>query len=130
MQSKEKKKSKKTVSQIIFDSTANKLISENDAFTKQFRNAKSINELLDLATLPNLSVNNALKLISSITNEINSGKSQVGNVETDKRFINLRKMVKVNDQTGTNANTSSNDLSQYSQLSTPAMINVSIIFLC
>lgn len=75
--------------------------------------------------LPNLSMNNALKLISSITNQINSGKSQLVNIEADERFIHLRKIVK----TGTEIRTANDDLSRYSQLSTPAMIEVNVIFI-
>lgn len=73
--------------------------------------------------LQNLSINNALKLISSITNQINSGKSQIANIETDDRFIHLRKIVKNDDIKR------SDDLSQYSDLSTPAMIEVNAIFI-
>ncbi|KAL6422069.1 hypothetical protein ACFW04_010850 [Cataglyphis niger] len=95
--------------------------SENDTiFSKQFQAAKSINDLLDLAMLSNLSMNNALKLISSITNQINSGKSQTVDIEADERFIHLRKIIKF----GNKIKTSNDDLSQYSQLSTPAMIKV------
>lgn len=99
----------------------------NTVFFKQFQAAKSVNDLLDLAILPNLSTNNALKLISSITNQINSGKSQIADIETDERFIHLRKIVKNSDEKKTHE-VSSNDLSKYSQLSTPAMIAVSVIF--
>lgn len=100
--------------------------SENDTiFSKQFQAAKSINDLLDLAMLSNLSMTNALKLISSITNQINSGKSQIVDIEADERFIHLRKIVKF----GNKIKTSNDDLSQYSQLSTPAMIKVNTIFI-
>lgn len=96
-------------------------------FTKQFQAATSVNDLLDLAIIPNLSTVNALKLISSITNQINSGKSQIVNVEADERFIHLRKIVQFGSET---KNISlSDDLSKYSQLSTPAMIAVSISYL-
>lgn len=98
----------------------------NTVFFKQFQAAKSINDLLDLAVLPNLSTSNALKLISSITNQINSGKSQIIDIETDERFIHLRKIVKNSEKRIHEA--SSNNLSKYSQLSTPAMIAVSVIF--
>lgn len=94
----------------------------NTVFFKQFQAAKSINDLLDLAVLPNLSTSNALKLISSITNQINSGKSQIIDIETDERFIHLRKIVKNSEKRIHEA--SSNNLSKYSQLSTPAMIAV------
>jgi len=92
----------------------------NDSFSKQFEAAKSINDLLDLATITDLSQNNALKLISKITNQINSRKSQVSHIETDDRFIHLQKILKNNN----NINTKQlcDDLSQYSELSTPAMI--------
>jgi len=93
-------------------------------FSKQFQAAKSVNDLLDLAILPNLSTNNALRLISSITNQINSGKSQTTDVEADERFIHLRKIAK--GSSGIKARETSNNLSKYSQLSTPAMIAVSI----
>lgn len=105
-------------------------ISQNNNFTKNFQAAKSVNDLLDIATLSNLSVPNALKLMSRIMNEINSGRSQMTNIETDKRFIHLRKMVKTNNRTKANIEISSDDLSQYSQLSTPAMISVSTIVIC
>jgi len=99
--------------------------SETDTiFSKQFQAAKSVNDLLDLAILPNLSTNNALRLISSITNQINSGKSQTIDVEADERFIHLRKIAK---GSGIKTHETSNNLSKYSQLSTPAMIAVSII---
>lgn len=75
--------------------------------------------------LPNLSMNNALKLISSVTNQINSGKSQIIDVEADERFIHLRKIVKI----GNEITPSNNNLSQYSQLSTPTMIEVNRIFI-
>ncbi|XP_014479961.1 PREDICTED: protein TBRG4 [Dinoponera quadriceps] len=99
-------------------------ISENDKFVEKFQTAESVNDLLDMAMLPNLSVPNALKLISQITNEINSGKSQVTNIETDQRFVHLRKIVKTNGQIKFDSETSNDydDLSKYSQLSTPAMI--------
>lgn len=104
-----------------------KRTSENDRiFSIQFEAAKSVNDLLNLAVLPSLSKNNALKLISSITNQINSGKSQTVDVETDDRFRHLRKIVKSSGDTRTRAELS-NDLSKYSQLSTPAMIAVSMI---
>lgn len=103
-------------------------MSENDKiFTKQFQAATSVNDLLDLAIMPNLSTNNALKLISSITNQINSGKSQIVNVEADERFIHLRKMVQFDGET--KSTSLSDDLSKYSQLSTPAMISVSTNYL-
>lgn len=78
--------------------------------------------------LPNLSMSEALKLISSITNHINSGKSQINNIEADQRFIHLRKIIQANNEVKNNARISSEDLSQYSQLSTPAMISASITF--
>lgn len=99
----------------------------NTVFFKQFQAAKSINDLLDLAVLPNLSISNALKLISSITNQINSGKSQIIDIETDERFIHLRKIIKSSGEKRTHE-VLSNNLSKYSQLSTPAMIAVSVIF--
>ncbi|KYN34195.1 Protein TBRG4 [Trachymyrmex septentrionalis] len=98
-----------------------RLNDSNTVFFKQFQAAKSINDLLDLAVLPNLSISDALKLISSITKQINSGKSQTLDIEADERFIHLRKIVK-NDESGKVKK--SNDLSEYSQLSTPAMIAV------
>lgn len=104
-------------------------ISENDKFTKKLQAARSVNELLDLAMLPNLSIPNALKLISRIMNEINSGKSRFLNIETDQRFIHLRKMVKTKIDTRTDTRFC-DDLSQYSQLSTPAMISVGIMIIC
>ena len=82
--------------------------------------------MLDLATIPNLSINNALKIISNITNQINSGKSQVADIEADERFVHLRKIV----NTGDDIRTSNDDLSQYTQLSTPAMIQVSMTCIC
>jgi len=100
-----------------------RLNDSNTVFFKQFQAAKSINDLLDLAVLPNLSISDALKLISSITKQINSGKSQTLDIEADERFIHLRKIVK-NDESSKVKK--SNDLSEYSQLSTPAMIAVSI----
>lgn len=112
--------------QTKFYPSEKKWFNKNDTiFSKQFQAAKSINDLLDLAMLSNLSMNNALKLISSITNQINSGKSQIVDIEADERFIHLRKIVKF----GNNIKTSDDDLSQYSQLSTPAMIKVNIIFI-
>lgn len=118
---KEKQQSKKAGIRTKFYTLSEKRwSSESDTiFSKKFQAAKSINDLLDLALLQNLSVNNALKLISSITNQINSGKSQLANIETDKRFIHLRKIVKDGSEIRT-----SDDLSQYSDLSTPAMIEV------
>lgn len=102
------------------------MFSENDTiFFKQFQAAKSINDLLDLAMLPHLSMNNALKLISSVTNQINSGKSQIIDIEADERFIHLRKIVKI----GNEITTTNDNLSQYSQLSTPTMIEVNRIFI-
>ncbi|KYN05768.1 Protein TBRG4 [Cyphomyrmex costatus] len=98
-----------------------RLNENNTVFFKQFQAAKSINDLLDLAVLPNLSKSNALKLISSITNQINSGKSQTLDIEADERFIQLRKIVK---NSGETSNTKLSNLSKYSQLSTPAMIAV------
>lgn len=80
-----------------------------------------------MALLPNLSELDALMLISQITNKMNSGKSQMANIETDQRFIQLRKMVKANNQTKNIDVSFNNDLLQYTQLSTPAMITVSII---
>lgn len=98
-----------------------KWFSENNTiFSKQFQAAKSINDLLNLAMLPNLSMNNALKLISSVTNQINSGKSQIMDIESDERFIHLTKIVKIDNK----ITTSNDNLSQYSQLSTPTMIEV------
>lgn len=123
--------SKETDIQTEFHTTEGKnnrksKMSENDRiFSIQFEAAKSVNDLLNLAVLPSLSKNNALKLISSITNEINSGKSQTVDVETDDRFRHLRKIVKSNGETRTRGELS-NDLSKYSQLSTPAMIAVSM----
>lgn len=75
--------------------------------------------------LPHLSMNNALKLISSVTNQINSGKSQIIDIEADERFIHLRKIVKI----GNEITTTNDNLSQYSQLSTPTMIEVNRIFI-
>ncbi|XP_024890910.1 FAST kinase domain-containing protein 4 [Temnothorax curvispinosus] len=103
-------------------SNRKKWSNENDTiFFKQFQAAKSVNDLLDLAVLPTLSITNALKLISSITNQINSGKSQMVDIETDERFIHLRKLVK---NSGEKTRETSNNLSKYSQLSTPSMIAV------
>lgn len=99
-----------------------KRLNDSNIFFKQFQAAKSVNDLLDLAVLPNLSTSNALKLISSITNQINSGKSQALDIETDERFIHLRKIVQ-SDKSGGNEKL---NLSKFSQLSTPAMISVSI----
>ncbi|RLU19453.1 hypothetical protein DMN91_008010 [Ooceraea biroi] len=96
----------------------------NDVFSKQFEAAKSINDLLDLATIPALSTNDALTLISHITKQINSGKAEIVDVEADERFIHLRKIVKTNDNIKFGTKKLSNDLSQYSKLSTPAMISV------
>lgn len=112
LQKEEKQKSKKTEAQTKLSSPGKRFSKNNDIFLKQFQAATSINDLLNLATLPNLSTNNALKIISNITNQINSGKSLIADIETDERFIHLRKMVKTD------------DLSQYTQLSTPAMIQV------
>ncbi|KAL6422068.1 hypothetical protein ACFW04_010850 [Cataglyphis niger] len=118
---KEKQKSESMGIQTKFYLSEKRWFSENDTiFSKQFQAAKSINDLLDLAMLSNLSMNNALKLISSITNQINSGKSQTVDIEADERFIHLRKIIKF----GNKIKTSNDDLSQYSQLSTPAMIKV------
>lgn len=75
--------------------------------------------------LPHLSINNALKLISSVTNQINSGKSQIIDIEADERFIHLRKIVKI----GNEITTTNDYLSQYTQLSTPTMIEVNRIFI-
>jgi hypothetical protein len=100
----------------------NKLLNTDDIFSKQFKAAKSINDLLDLVTITNLSRNNALKLISHITNQINSGKSQLPNIETDDRFICLQKILKANDKINVGTKQLPNDLLQYSELSTPAMI--------
>ncbi|KYQ57603.1 Protein TBRG4 [Trachymyrmex zeteki] len=97
-----------------------KRLNDSNIFFKQFQAAKSVNDLLDLAVLPNLSTSNALKLISSITNQINSGKSQALDIETDERFIHLRKIVQ-SDKSGGNEKL---NLSKFSQLSTPAMISV------
>ncbi|KAM0735946.1 FAST kinase domain-containing protein 4 [Formica fusca] len=117
----EKQKSENTGIQMKYYLPGKRWFSENDTiFSKQFQAAKSINDLLDLAMLSNLSMTNALKLISSITNQINSGKSQIVDIEADERFIHLRKIVKF----GNKIKTSNDDLSQYSQLSTPAMIKV------
>lgn len=129
LQKEEKQKSKETDIRTILRATEGingrkKRSSENDTvFFKQFQAAKSVNDLLDLAVLPNLSTSNALKLISSITNQINSGKSQTLDIESDERFIYLRKIVKGGSEMKTQE-TSLNDLSKYSQLSTPAMIAV------
>lgn len=110
-----------------FDVSGEHIINENNAFVRQLQAARSMNDLLDLAMAPNLSVDNALKLISSITNQINSGKSQIVNIETDQRFIHLRKIVESSDKMKVDMGKMSDDLSQYSQLSTPAMISVSIL---
>ncbi|XP_072765045.1 FAST kinase domain-containing protein 4 isoform X2 [Anoplolepis gracilipes] len=119
-QKEKKQNSENTRIQTKFHLPEKKLFTENDmVFLKQFQAAKSINDLLDLAMLPNLSMNNAIKLISRITNQINSGESQIVNIEDDERFIHLRKIVKIGNEIKT-----SNDISQYSQLSTPAMIMV------
>ncbi|KYN20953.1 Protein TBRG4 [Trachymyrmex cornetzi] len=101
-----------------------RLNDSNTVFFKQFQAAKSVNDLLDLAVLPNLSTSNALKLISSITNQINSGKSQTLDIETDERFIHLSKIVKNDESDEVKIYKKSNNLSKYSQLSTPAMIEV------
>ncbi|EGI57960.1 PREDICTED: protein TBRG4 [Acromyrmex echinatior] len=101
-----------------------RLNDSNSVFFKQFQAAKSVNDLLDLAVLPNLSTNNALKLISSITNQINSGKSEISDIEADERFIHLRKIVKSDKSDEVNIYEKSNNLSKYSQLATPAMITV------
>jgi len=120
---KEKQVSKETkINEAIFRSPEKKLFNTNDIFSKQFKDAKSINDLLDLATITNLSQNNALKLISQITNQINSGKSQIPNIETDDRFIYLRKILKANDKINVGTKQLPDDLLQYSELSTPAMI--------
>lgn len=124
----EKEKSKVVDAQTTLHTTEErngrkKQSSESETvFSKQFQDAKSVNDLLDLAVLPNLSTSNALKLISSITNQINSGKSQTIDIEADERFIHLRKMVKSEIKT----RAISSDLSKYSHLSTPAMIAVSM----
>ncbi|KAL6260606.1 hypothetical protein P5V15_008126 [Pogonomyrmex californicus] len=94
----------------------------SDIFFKQFQVAKTVEDLLDLAVLPSLTVTDALKLISSITNQINSGKLQTINIENDERFIHLRKIIQNKDEI--NNMRLSSDLSKYSQLSTPAMIAV------
>lgn len=115
------KKGQKSKNTEIQTKLEKKLFSENDTiFFKQFQAAKSINDLLDLAMLPHLSMNNALKLISSVTNQINSGKSQIIDIEADERFIHLRKIVKI----GNEITTTNDYLSQYTQLSTPTMIEV------
>ncbi|KAG5333875.1 FAKD4 protein, partial [Acromyrmex heyeri] len=101
-----------------------KRLNDSNSFFKQFQAAKSVNDLLDLAVLPNLSTNNALKLISSITNQINSGKSEISDIEADERFIHLRKIVKSDESGEVKIYEKSNNLSKYSQLSTPAMITV------
>ncbi|KAL0117473.1 hypothetical protein PUN28_010355 [Cardiocondyla obscurior] len=104
--------------------TRKKRLNENNTvFVKQFQAAKSVNDLLDLAVLPNLSSINALKLISSITKQINSGKSQMQNLETDERFIHLRKIVQSGEESKSQE-ALSHKLLKYSQLSTPAMIAV------
>lgn len=132
LQKEEEPKFKETDTRTILHMTKRrnswkKQSSESDTvFFKQFTTAQSINDLLDLAVLPNLSTTNALKLISSITNQINSGKSQVVNIEADERFIHLRKLVKNSGETKTRE-ALLNNLSQYSQLSTPAMVAVSMI---
>ncbi|XP_067215515.1 FAST kinase domain-containing protein 4 [Linepithema humile] len=117
---KEKQKFKKTETQTKLYSPGKKFNNSDAIFLKQFQAAKSINDLLDLATLPNLSINNALKIISNITNQINSGKSQMVDIEADERFVHLRKIIQIGD----NIKTSDDNLSQYTQLSTPAMIEV------
>jgi len=120
---KEKQESKETkINETIFRSPERKLFNTDDTFSKQFKDAKSTNDLLDLATITNLSRNNALKLISQITNQINSGKSQISNIETDDRFIYLRKIIKTNDKINVGTKQLPDDLLQYSELSTPAMI--------
>ncbi|XP_011873020.1 PREDICTED: protein TBRG4 [Vollenhovia emeryi] len=99
-----------------------RLLGENTVFSKQFQAAKSVNDLLDLAVLPSLTTSNALRLISSITNQITSGKSLIMDIEADERFIHLRKIVQNSGETKTHETLDS--LSKYSQLSTPAMIAV------
>jgi len=132
---KQEKKSKETGAQTTLHTTEKRngrkkhLTENNTVFSKQFQTAKSVNDLLELALLPNLSTNNALRLISSITNQINSGKSQTVDIEADERFIHLRKIVKNSDKTKKTCEITLDDLSKYSQLSTPAMIAVSITFL-
>ncbi|XP_020278166.1 protein TBRG4 [Pseudomyrmex gracilis] len=123
LQKEKDQKFQKIGTQTKIYSSEKKWLNENDKiFTKQFQAATSVNDLLDLAIIPNLSTVNALKLISSITNQINSGKSHIVNVEADERFIHLRKIVQFGGET---KNISlSDDLSKYSQLSTPAMIAV------
>ncbi|XP_012061877.1 PREDICTED: protein TBRG4, partial [Atta cephalotes] len=105
------------------NSRKKQLNDNNTVFFKQFQAAKSVNDLLDLAVLPNLSINNALKLISSITNQINSGKLQISDIEIDERFIHLRKLVKSDESSEVKIH-KINDFSKYSQLSTSAMITV------
>lgn len=130
-QKEQEQKSKETDVQTTLHTTdkkngRKKHLSENDTvFSKQFQASKSVNDLLDLALLPNLSTRNALRLISSITIQMNSGKSQIVNIEDDERFIHLRKIVKNSGKTKTHEML--DNLSKYSQLSTPAMIAVSII---
>lgn len=119
---KEKQKFKKTETQAKLYSPGKKFSNNDAIFSRQFQAAKSINDLLDLATLPNLSINNALKIISNITNQINNGKLQMVDIEADERFVHLRKIVQIGD----NIRTSNDDLFQYTQLSTPAMIEVSL----
>lgn len=127
LQKEEQQKPKETESQTTKLDLLRKQ-SSSDTFVQKLQTARSVNDMLDLAMLPNLSMPDALKLISSITNQINSGKSQIINIEADQRFIHLRKMVKTNDQTKSYKRISRDEFSKYSQLSTPAMIAVSIIF--
>ncbi|XP_032679093.1 FAST kinase domain-containing protein 4 [Odontomachus brunneus] len=110
------------------DSQTNINLSENtvnDKFTVTFLAAKSVDDLLDMAMLSNLSTSNALKLITEINSKINSEKSKAVNIEADQRFIHLKKIIRANNQIKLNTGTSfSDDLSQYTQLSTPAMITM------
>lgn len=113
------------VNGIILHSPEKEGYKMNNAFAKQFERTQSINDLLDLATISNLSTYNALKLISRITNQINSGESQIVDIEADERFIHLRKIVKAGNDIKTGTKQMNDDLVHYSQLSTPAMIAVS-----
>ncbi|XP_012523455.1 FAST kinase domain-containing protein 4 [Monomorium pharaonis] len=118
LQEKSEQKSKETDMQMTEETNDTKSSRNDRIFSEQLKAAESVNDLLDLALLPSLSKHNALKLISSITNQINSRKSQVIDIEADERFIHLRKIV--DDERKTHKF----DLSKYSQLSTPAMIAV------
>lgn len=122
-QKEEVHKSKESVQTIInttkeSDDSSIRSSNGNTVFSKQFQAATSINDLLNLAVLPNLPKSDALKVLSSITNQINSGKAQTQDVEADGRFVHLKKLIQ-----GNLKETSSN-LLKYSQLSTPAMIAV------